>query len=127
MKTFRYIFLSLFLSLGAICMAANQEGASFPGGNDALAKYLQTNVSYPDEALKNNEFGKVFVSFIVDVDGSIKEVKVAKGVSSSLDAEALRVVRSMPNWTPAMTDGKAVKSSFSLPIIFHLPNNVLKK
>lgn len=106
---------------------AADETAKFPGGNEELAKYLQSNVSYPEQALKNNEFGQVFVSFMVDVDGSIKDVKVVKGVSPSLDAEALRVVASMPKWTPAKTDGKAVKSSFSLPIVFHLPGNVLGK
>ncbi|MCQ2225701.1 MAG: energy transducer TonB [Paludibacteraceae bacterium] len=122
----KFILLSLFITWTMGLFAAD-ETAKFPGGNEELAKYLQSNVSYPEQALKNNEFGQVFVSFMVDVDGSIKDVKVVKGVSSSLDAEALRVVASMPKWTPAKTDGKAVKSSFSLPIVFHLPGNVLGK
>ena len=109
--------------------AADKEGfsreASFPGGNDALASYLQTNVSYPEVAMKNNEIGKVFVSFVVEKDGSIQNVKVEKGVSSSLDEEAMRVVRSMPKWTPAVKEGKEVRAALTLPIVFHLPNKVL--
>lgn len=101
--------------------------ASFPGGNDALASYLQTNVKYPESALKNNEAGKVFVSFVVEKDGSIGDVKVEKSVSADLDNEALKVVREMPKWTPAMKDGKEVRSSLTLPIVFHLPNKVLEK
>lgn len=115
-----------FLSLSAICFA-EQKSAEFPGGNDALAKYLQSSVSYPSEAVKNNEFGQVLVSFVVDADGSVKEVKVVRGVSSSLDTEAVRVVNAMPKWTPSTKDGNAVKSQLSLPIVFHLPNNVLRE
>ena len=101
--------------------------ASFPGGNDALASYLLANVKYPESALKNNEAGKVFVSFVVEKDGSIGDVKVEKGVSADLDNEALKVVREMPKWTPAVKDGKEVRSSLTLPIVFHLPNKVLEK
>ncbi len=92
-----------------------------------MASYLQTNVTYPESAMKNNEIGKVFVSFVVEKDGSIQNVKVEKGVSSILDEEAMRVVRNMPKWTPAMKDGKEVRTSLTLPIVFHLPNKVLEK
>ena len=92
-----------------------------------MASYLQTNVTYPESAMKNNEIGKVFVSFVVEKDGSIQNVKVEKGVSSILDEEAMRVVRNMPKWTPAMKDGKKVRTSLTLPIVFHLPNKVLEK
>jgi len=92
-----------------------------------LASYLQTNVTYPESAMKNNEIGKVFVSFVVEKDGSIQNVKVEKGVSSILDEEAMRVVRNMPKWIPAMKDGKEVRTSLTLPIVFHLPNKVLEK
>ncbi len=77
--------------------------------------------------MKNNEIGKVFVSFVVEKDGSIQNVKVEKGVSSILDEEAMRVVRNMPKWTPAMKDGKEVRTSLTLPIVFHLSNKVLEK
>lgn len=92
-----------------------------------MASYLQTNVTYPESAMKNNEIGKVFVSFVVEKDGSIQNVKVEKGVSSILDAEAMRVVRNMPKWIPAMKDGKEVRTALTLPIVFHLPNKVLEK
>lgn len=101
--------------------------AMFPGGNAALSNYLQTNVKYPEVSVKNNEIGKVFVSFVVEKDGSIQNAKVEKGVSPALDEEALRVVRSMPKWTPAMKDGKEVRTVLTLPIVFHLPSAVLGK
>ncbi|MBR3520437.1 MAG: energy transducer TonB [Paludibacteraceae bacterium] len=101
--------------------------ASFPGGNEGLSNYLRTNVTYPESALKNNETGKVFVSFVVEKDGSIGDVKVEKGVSADLDNVAMKVVREMPKWTPAMKDGKEVRTSLTLPIVFHLPNKVLEK
>lgn len=77
--------------------------------------------------MKNNEIGKVFVSFVVEKDGSIQDVKIEKGVTPALNEEALRVVRSMPKWTPALKDGKEVRTVLTLPIVFHLPNAVLEK
>ena len=101
--------------------------AMFPGGNAALSSYLQSNMKYPDASVKNNEIGKVFVSFVVEKDGSIQNAKVEKGVSPALNEEALRVVRGMPKWTPALKDGKEVRSVLTLPIVFHLPSAVLEK
>ncbi|MCR5496975.1 MAG: energy transducer TonB [Paludibacteraceae bacterium] len=129
MKRFNWKTVWAFFAF--VCCAAfsfaSDRAASFPGGNDALASYLQTNVTYPESAMKNNEIGKVFVSFVVEKDGSIQNVKVEKGVSSILDEEAMRVVRNMPKWIPAMKDGKEVRTSLTLPIVFHLPNKVLEK
>ena len=129
MKRFNWKRVWAFFAF--VCCAtfsfASDRTASFPGGNDALASYLQTNVTYPESAMKNNEIGKVFVSFVVEKDGSTQNVKVEKGVSSILDAEAMRVVRNMPKWIPAMKDGKEVRTALTLPIVFHLPNKVLEK
>ncbi len=123
------VFLFGVLNVAFLFAAGNNtsRNAEFPGGNSALATFLLNNVKYPEEAMKNNEIGKVFVTFSVDKDGSILDTKVTQGVSPSLDAEAVRVVNSMPKWTPAMKEGKETKTMMTLPIVFHLPNQVLDK
>lgn len=120
-------FVTVVSSLSATDKENVSREASFPGGNVELANYLQANVTYPEVSMKNNEIGKVFVSFVVEKDGSIQDVKIEKGVTPALNEEALRVVRSMPKWTPALKDGKEVRTVLTLPIVFHLPNAVLEK
>jgi protein TonB len=93
---------------------------SFPGGDEAMAKWIQQNVYYPDEAADMGEQGIVYVKFIVDKDGSVVNAEVRKGVSKALDNEALRIVRMMPKWIPGEQDGKKVRVSFTLPISFKL-------
>lgn len=95
-----------------------EQQASFPGGMEALAQYLKNNISYPQEAYDANLQGRVMVSFVVEKDGSITNVTVAKSVTPLLDAEAVRVVESMPNWEPAIQYGKKCRSLFTLPVIF---------
>ena len=92
----------------------------YPGGMDALKQLLVDNVKYPEQAKKDNVEGKVYVTFIVDENGNVQDEKIARGVNPELDAEALRVVRLMPQWTPGKEDGKTVKVSFTLPIQFAL-------
>lgn len=92
----------------------------FNGGNDALMKYLIENMQYPEDARKKKEEGKVYISFIVDEKGNVKNAQVKRGVSASLNAEALRVVNSMPAWKPGEQDGKKVKVEYTLPILFAL-------
>lgn len=92
--------------------------ASFPGGAAALKQFIRDNVVYPEMAMEMNEQGKVYLSFVVEKDGSITNIKVERGVSSDLDREAKRVVRSMPNWVPGETKGKSVRTKCSLPIVF---------
>lgn len=74
----------------------------FPGGQEALMKYLSMNVRYPTEAQKNRIGGRVIVQFVITEDGSITQEKIVRGVEASLDTEALRVVRQMPKWSPGM-------------------------
>ncbi len=97
-----------------------EKMAEFKGGMDALVKYLTNNVRYPEAAVKNKITGKVFVSFVVTENGKIEKVKVLKGIHESLDAEAKRVVESMPDWNPAEKGGKKVSSEMQLPISFAL-------
>jgi len=99
---------------------------SFSGGISAMMKYLVDNVKYPKEAEKNNEQGRVIVRFVVNEDGSINDAQVVKSVSPSLDAEALRVIGSMPKWEPGMQDGKNVKVKFVLPVVFRLDDHTPK-
>jgi len=93
----------------------------FPGGEMALRKYLSENVQYPKEATAKGIQGKVFVNFIVNSEGKILDAKVIRGVSPSLDAEGLRVIRAMPNWKPGKEKGVAVSVRYTLPIRFLIP------
>ncbi len=92
----------------------------FPGGDLGLMKYIQRNVKYPAIAKEYNITGKVYVSFIVDKSGSVTNVKVVRGVDKNLDAEALRVVKSLPKYKPGKQRGIAVRVMFTIPINFTL-------
>ena len=92
----------------------------FPGGDLGLMKYIQRNVKYPPIAKEYNITGKVYVSFIVDKSGSVTNVKIVRGVDKTLDAEALRVVKSLPKYKPGKQRGKAVRVMFTIPINFTL-------
>jgi protein TonB len=92
----------------------------FPGGDLGLMKYIQKNVKYPPIAKEYNITGKVYISFIVDKSGSVTNVKIARGVDKNLDAEAMRVVKSLPKYKPGKQRGKAVRVMFTIPINFTL-------
>jgi len=92
----------------------------FPGGDAALMKYLSENVKYPALAIKAQEQGRVVVSFTVEKDGAISDVKVARSVTPSLDAEAVRVIKAMPKWTPGKQDGQPVRVRYNVPVSFKL-------
>ena len=94
--------------------------AAFPGGFDALSKFLGKNIKYPKAAQRANVKGKVFLSFVVNSQGKISDIKVLKGVGFGCDEEAIRVVQSMPSWTPGKQGGRSVSSRFTLPISFTL-------
>ena len=92
----------------------------FPGGDLGLMKYIQKNVKYPPIAKEYNITGKVYVSFIVDKSGLVTNVKVVRGVDKNLDAEAVRVVKSLPKYKPGKQRGKPVRVMFTIPINFTL-------
>lgn len=92
----------------------------FPGGPDALRKYINQNVQYPRLAAENKEQGRVFVKYIVEPDGTISSVEVARSVSRSLDNEAIRVVKNMPKWKPGTKNGIPVRVAYAVPINFQL-------
>ena len=92
----------------------------FPGGEAALMKYLESHIKYPPEAAENNVQGHVIVQFVVKKDGSIGEVKVVRSLEENLDKEAIRVIKSLPKFTPGRHDGKAVSVWYTLPVPFKL-------
>lgn len=92
----------------------------FPGGNVLMLKYLADNIKYPASAVKAKKQGRVIVGFIVQKDGSITHAKIVRSIDPELDAEALRVVKGMPKWTPGTQLGKPVSVKYTLPVKFSL-------
>ena len=97
-----------------------EEMPQFPGGPSALFEYLSKNIKYPVVAEENGVQGRVIVTFVVERDGSITDVKVVKSVDPSLDKEATRVVKSMPHWIPGKQNGSAVRVKYTVPVTFKL-------
>ena len=97
-----------------------EEQPSFPGGPAALQRWLRDNMKYPVVAAENGIEGRVIVQFVVGKDGSISGVKVVRPVDQSLDREAVRVVSSMPRWTPGRQNGSSVNVRYTLPVTFKL-------
>ena len=97
-----------------------EENAAFPGGQAALMKWLQDNLEYPAIASDNGIQGNVYVTFVVNKDGSIEDVKIDRGVDPHLDKEALRAISKMPKWKPARQDGKNVRIRATVPVKFKL-------
>jgi protein TonB len=93
---------------------------SFPGGLKAMYKYLGANTKYPEQAQKDNVQGRVFIGFVVEKDGSIGNIKVLRPVNTFLDVEAIRVIKSMPKWTPGTQGGQKIRVSYTVPVNFAL-------
>ena len=97
-----------------------EQMPEFPGGMDKLMEYLSKNIKYPSIAQENNIQGRVIVEFVVNKDGSIVEPKVMRSVDTSLDNEAMRVIKSMPKWNPGKWKGEPVTVYITLPIYFQI-------
>ena len=97
-----------------------EQMPQFPGGNAALFEYLSKHIKYPVIAEENGIQGRVIVTFVVERDGSITDVKVVKSVDPSLDKEAQRVVKGMPRWIPGKQNGSAVRVKYTVPVTFRL-------
>lgn len=102
-----------------VFMVAEQM-PEFPGGMKELLKFLQDNLKYPESAMKNNLQGRVIVQFVVEKDGTPTEFNVVRAVNPDLDAEALRVLKTMPKWKPGMQRGEAVRVKYTVPVAFKL-------
>lgn len=133
----RIILLSLAVLLGLTTITAQRTVVSkkkpvepvldtceqlpqFGTDNTELIRFLQENVKYPQDAAKSKIQGRVLVQFIVDKEGNVKDPTILQEVYPSLDAEALRVVKLMPRWTPGYQDGQPVNVKYALPIVFKL-------
>ena len=97
-----------------------ENDPEFPGGMEALYKYLAENIKYPQLARDNGITGKVYVTFVVERDGSIANPRILRDIGGGCGAEAIRVVKAMPKWTPGKQRGKAVRVQFNLPVNFNL-------
>ena len=97
-----------------------EEMPSFPGGDAALMKYLGKNIKYPAIAKDAGIQGTVYVTFVVDEKGDVKDVKILRSIGGGCDEEAIRVVENMPSWSPGKQRGKSVKVQYNLPIRFTL-------
>ncbi len=139
MKTIKWLFpiviLGLMLHLPAVGQENNDEQVytevdqmpEYPGGIEKLMAFFTENISYPEEAKKEGIQGKVFVSFTVDKKGEVVDAEIARGVHSALDAEALRVVELMSEWTPGKKDGQAVNVRYTMPVNFKLDSEKKEK
>jgi periplasmic protein TonB len=97
-----------------------EEMPSFPGGEESRIKFLSSNISYPQQALENNIQGTVYVKFVIDSKGNVTDVQVARGIGGGCDEEAIRVVKMMPPWHPGKNNGKQVRVSMSMPVMFKI-------
>ena len=97
-----------------------EEMPQFPDGTKALMEYIDRNIKYPADAKKAGIQGRVICTIVVERDGSISDIKVYRSVDPSLDKEAVRVLRSMPQWIPGKQDGIPVRVKYSLPVTFKL-------
>jgi periplasmic protein TonB len=100
-------------------LAEVEQAAKPEGGMSKLYEFIGRNLQYPAIAREKGIYGKVFVEFVVEADGSITNVYVLKGIGAGCDAEAVRVISMMPRWIPAMNEGKIVRQRMVLPIIYH--------
>ena len=93
---------------------------TFPGGDAARIKYLNANIKYPTIARESGIQGRVFVTFVVETNGQVTDVKILRGIGGGCDEEAVRVIKNMPKWVPGKQRGKSVRVQFNMPILFKL-------
>jgi protein TonB len=99
-----------------------QTYPQFPGGMDAWSKFLSKNLRYPSLAVENNITGRVTVSFVIETNGEITNLKVLRGIGAGCDEEAIRVIKKSPLWSPGIQNGRKVRVSYIMPIVFRLAN-----
>lgn len=114
------ILMSLLMLAGTVLAMSAADVPTFPGGEEALNKYISDNLKYPEAAKENSVEGVVTVGFIVRTDGSIGTIKIVRMVDPDLEQEAIRLVKNMPEWTPADKDGKPVDAPAEVEVPFVL-------
>ncbi len=114
------------LAIGVPAMAQTAQSdtipAQFPGGTEAMDKYIATNLKYPQPSINNGIEGVVHLKFLVKTDGSLNNIAIVRLVDPDLESEAVRLVKGMPAWTPATVGGKPIDSESTLQITFTLPD-----
>ncbi len=123
MKKTLSILASLAIASTAMAQTAQSDTipASFPGGEKALASYIDKNLKYPQPSISNGIEGVVHVKFLVKTDGTLQNLSIVRLVDPDLEAEAIRLVKGMPDWNPATVGGNPIDSETSVPITFTLP------
>lgn len=97
-----------------------EKNPEFPGGEIKFNEYIKNNLKYPEYARKNDVEGRVFLTLIVEKDGSLSNIKVIRGIAAGCDEEAIRLLKNSPKWTPGINDGHPVRVSYVVPIEFKL-------
>ncbi|QKJ29050.1 energy transducer TonB [Mucilaginibacter mali] len=130
----KYLITTLLIFAVCIAMAQTKPdsttvfdkvdvSAEFPGGVNALGMFLGRNVRYPSDSYEKNIQGKVLVSFIIERDGNLSDIKITKHVSKDIDAEAIRIIKSSPKWIPGKQGDIVVRQRYTVPINFTLAKN----
>ena len=132
----KLLFLSAFLctlSFGAFAQeevkveeevfVVVEEQAEFPGGLDSMYAYIQKNLVYPEKAKAEGIEGRVFVSFIIEKDGSISNILIKRAIGGGCEEAVVEMIKNMPKWNPGKQKGKPVRFQFTLPIKFELPKD----
>lgn len=124
MKKYLSILAALAIALPAMAQSEKSDtiSASFPGGDKALASYLEKNLKYPQPSVNNGIEGVVSVRFIVKVDGMLDNLAIVRLVDPDLEAEAIRLVKGMPAWIPASVGGYPIESESIVQVLFALPD-----
>lgn len=135
MKRFLLLLSAIFLTNIAFCqneVKVSDDDAiffvvevqpEFPGGMDSMYAFIQKNLIYPEKAKAEGIEGRVFITFTIEKDGSVSNVKILRGIGGGCDEAAKEVVEKMPKWKPGTQRGKPVRVQFNLPIKFELPKN----
>lgn len=104
-----------------------EQMPEYPGGTVSMQAYIRQTLKYPEAAQKKGISGKVYIKFVVDIDGTITDAYVLKGIGEGCDEEALRVVNAMPKWKPGKQNGRPVRVLFTLPVNFKLSDPQIEK
>lgn len=135
MKRFLLLLSAILLTNMAFCQEEKkgsvddevfvvvEEQAEFPGGLDSMYAYIVKNLKYPEAAKEKGIEGRVFVSFIIEKDGSISNVKILRGIGGGCEEAVVEMIKNMPKWKPGKQRGKPVRFQFTLPIKFELPKD----
>lgn len=133
LRTLKTFGISIIIGLLSFSSYAQEEKdsiteipdteAQFPGGTEAMMKFLSENIEYPEISMVLGDQGRVFVQFVIEKDGSLSNIKILRGVTTEIDSEAIRVIHKMPNWTPAIYNDEIVRARATLPINFILKSS----